>query len=409
MGSWFKGYRAVAAVFWAMAVVAVVIWARVLPFPVGWDLAVYKTALLSLRAGHDPYADGMAVQRVFHLHLAEHPHIEPPYSYVYSPLTLPLLRAIGRLPFWLSGTMYWAAETAGFLMMLWVGMQFVEDRERRLFTLLAPAVIFFPGLVQNINLFSGNIAFTIYGLVFATALAGWRTGRWRLFLLVVLAASCCKAPLLSLLVIPVFSSRKEWIGAGVTFAVGCVLFAVQPLFWPVAFRHYLESVELQFSFNRDYSASPAGLLAWALDPSVPYQLVTAAAYPVYASLIVWTLWRLSRRYLAGRLTLQQWAPVLLVGTILLNPRVMEYDTVPLALPMALIAWRFFGRRGPGLRQALGMVGFFAVINVAYALLGATPPDWKHVECVVLVAVFGMGVWDLWRGPKFGGPSPTAPG
>jgi hypothetical protein len=42
-----------------------------------------------------------------------------PYSYVYSPITLPLLRLIGKFPVWLSGTGYWLVLIAGVLSVLW--------------------------------------------------------------------------------------------------------------------------------------------------------------------------------------------------------------------------------------------------------------------------------------------------
>lgn len=57
----------------------------------GWDLHVYTNAIHSLRAGHDPYADGIAVQQAFHASpQANDASIMPPYTYVYSPITLPL-------------------------------------------------------------------------------------------------------------------------------------------------------------------------------------------------------------------------------------------------------------------------------------------------------------------------------
>ena len=192
MGVWLKGYRAVAVVFWVLAAVAVAVWGWSMPFPLGWDLHIYQTAVVSLRAGHDPYAEATAIRRAFHLHMAEHPDAQPPFSYIYSPITLPLLRVIGLLPFWLSETVYWAADIMGLVTMLWVGMQFVEERERKLFALLAPAVVFFPGLLQNVNLYSGNVAYIVYGLVLAAAVLGWRKGRWGWFYVVVLAASCFK-------------------------------------------------------------------------------------------------------------------------------------------------------------------------------------------------------------------------
>ena len=64
-------------------------------------------------------------------------------------------------------------------------------------------------------------------------------------------------------------------------------------------------------------------------------------YLCYAIPLFALLFALSRRYLQGSFTLRQWAPVLLVGVILFNPRILEYDVAPITLPLTLIAWRFF--------------------------------------------------------------------
>ena len=88
------------------------------------------------------------------------------------------------------------------------------------------------------------------------------------------------------------------------------------------FRHYLQAVELQFSFNHDFSSSPAGLVADALYDVIPYQITSAGFYLFYGSGVFAVLLYLSRRYFAGEFSLKQWAPVVLTGTLLLNPRIM---------------------------------------------------------------------------------------
>jgi hypothetical protein len=389
MTSRLNGSRTIPRVFWVLAVIAIVIWSQVPSYVVGWDLQVYENALLSQRAGHDPYADGIAVQRVFHSQLALHPNTSTPFTYVYSPMTLPLLRLIGLLPLGVSGTLYWLVYAAGLIAAIWVGMQAVEEREKPIFALLAPVVVFFPGLLQNDVLFSGNVAYILYGLVLSAAVVGWRRGNWMWFYAAVLAASCCKAPLLYLLAVPVLSARKQWLPAVLTGVLGCALFAMQPHVWPTLFQHYLEAVELQFSFNRDFSSSPAGLLANALYYVVPYKITSAVFYLFYAILFSGILLYLSRKYLAGHLSLKQWLPVMLVGVFLLNPRIMEYDIAPITVPMALIAWRFFARGKTLGKTVLGMSLFFAVINAfaAYA--------WRPAACFTLVGLFLAGAWSLW--------------
>jgi len=382
------GWDRLPVVFWVLAVTAIAIWSQVPGYVVGWDLEVYRNAILSLRAGHDPYADGIAVQRAFHA-LAHHaPNAPTPFTYVYSPITLPLLGWIARFSFTWSGAVYWTLLAAAVVATLWVGVQAVEPQERRVFALLMPAAVFFPGLLQNDVLFSGNVAYILYGVVLAAAWVGWRRGQWAWFYAAVLAASCCKAPLLSLLALPVLSARRQWLPAGATGAAGVALFALQPYVWPVLFRHYLEAVELQFSFNLDFSSSPAGLLTKAFYGVLPYQPASVVFYLLYAVPVFAVLLRLRKGFLEGRMTLGQWMPVVLVGTVLLNPRIMEYDVAPIAPAMALLVWRFFAR-GRTLRQTiLWAAAVFAVANVAAAF------NWRLTEGVLLLAVFAAGVWTL---------------
>lgn len=390
-------FRSVSRVFWVLCITAIAIWSLIPGYVVGWDLKVYKAAIVSLQNGHDPYADAMAIQREVHAQLlAEHstlpPGVSPPYSYVYSPVTLPLLRGVSHVPFAWSAVVYWLIYVCCVAGSLWAGWYAVEERERRVFALLAPVAVFFPGLLQQDTLFSGNIAFILYGCVLVAALYGWRRSVWTWFYLAVLIASCFKAPLLSLLAIPVLSARKQWVPAGITAVLGIGLFAMQPRIWPELFRHYLEAVELQFSFNRDFSSSPAGLLANALYNVIPYGITSAVFYLLYAAAVFGVLLYFRGKFLDGRFSLQQWIPVMMVGVILLNPRIMEYDVAPVTLMMALVLWRFFAHIWPMKRAVPAMSIVFAAINLAALSYG--PPSWRITEGFVLAGLFLAGAWTL---------------
>jgi hypothetical protein len=382
--------RTSVVVLWILVFVAMPIWIALDSH--GWDLAVYHEAIRSLAAGHDPYSDAMAIQQVFHSQIARHPNASPPYSYVYSPITLPLLRLIGAFPAWLSASAYWLVYIAAVLGQIWVGMQAVEDSERRYFVYFAPVSAFFPGLLANGTILSGNIAYILYALVLLTAVIGWRKGSWHWFYLAVLAASCVKAPLLSLVVIPVLSARRQWIPAGITTAAGAALFAMQPLVWPTLFKHYLQAVELQFSYNHDFGSSPTGLFSEVLtNHGIPYSIPSIIFYACYALPVFATLLYLSRQFLRGSFSLTQWIPVLLVGVILLNPRLIEYDVAPIALPLALIGWRFLATFNRPSKTILIFSVFFAITN-AFALY-----SWdlrKMIDGPLLVLFFIAGSWNL---------------
>lgn len=132
---------------WVLIFAAVPI--SILFTPPGWDLAVYRNAIHSLHAGHDPYLDAIAVQKLYYSQPV-HPVGDPPFSYVYSPATLPVLRAIDILPVWLSGCAYWLIYIFGALAEIWVGMLAVEEKERRFFLYLAPSRSSFPVSLQTV-------------------------------------------------------------------------------------------------------------------------------------------------------------------------------------------------------------------------------------------------------------------
>jgi hypothetical protein len=374
---------------WIALVLAVSIWIH-FETP-GVDLQVYAAAIQALRSGHDPYADATAIQQVYHQQVGDPNGGDRPYSYVYSPITLPLLRLVGNIPFWLSARMYWLLYIAAVFGQIWAALRFTTHSERRFFLYLAPAVAFFPELLQNGVVLSGNIAYILYFAVFWCALAGWRRGNWSWFYAAVLAASCIKAPLLSLVVIPALSSRKQWLPTGLTAAAGIALFAIQPILWPSLFRNYLQAVDLQFLYNRDFGSSPAGLFSDTLfRMGRSYSPAGFVFYLCYAIPLFALLLQLARMYQRGSFSLRQWAPVLLVGVILLNPRIKEYDVASITLPLTLVAWRFFAIFCSTAKTILYLAIFFVMANTldVYAR--------KLVEAPLLVVVFAAGCWTLTR-------------
>ena len=384
--------RKIVLALWAIVFLAIPIWAYL--DASGWDLRVYHAAIQALRIDHDPYADAIAIQIAYHAQLALHPNTlpDPPYNYVYSPVTLPLLRLIGKIPDGFSAFIYWLVYATGVLAVIWAGMHAVEEKERKYFVFLAPITVFFPGLLENGVILSGNIAYIVYGAVLVTAVMGWQSGRWRWFYLAVLGASCFKAPLLTLLVIPVLSVRRQWIPAGLTAATGVALFVAQPMIWPVLFGNFLHAVELQVSYNRDFGSSPAGMFAGFLfDHGLPYSHGGFIFYLLYAVPLFGFLVYLSNKFMSGYFPITRWIPVLLLGVILLNPRIIEYDLAILTIPFALIGWRLF----PGLANnriaAVSTLTIFVMINVAAYQSWII---WKNTGGILLVSLFSAGAWQL---------------
>jgi len=308
--------------------------------PFGWDATAYWKAALSLLHGRDPYAEAVAAQQLFHQRTLPYGIERPPLTYIYPPLTLPLLRLVTLLPAWLAASLYGLALAAGMLLQLWAGMRISYPSERRTLLLLLPFAAIFPGLLCNGVILSANLAYVLYGLVYAAAIPGFKHGRWRWYYLAVFCAAIFKPPMLTLLALPILVSRRQWIPSAITAASSLLLFAASARLWPTLFQEYLQAVAIEFEWNHHFGFSPSGMLASALaDMGMPYATATTLLYLVFAGILVGVLLYLAHRVRQGRLSRYKWIPVAIVGTILLNPRLKEYDAAAITIPMLLIYWR----------------------------------------------------------------------
>ncbi|SEF55208.1 Protein of unknown function [Bryocella elongata] len=399
--------RTLLVVCWLLATIGMVFVAATnFPAP-GWDMNVYRNAIHSVQIGHDPWADGVAVQKAHIAYTRTHPYEMPPFTYVYSPITLPLLQLLARIPEHPLKIAYWAlfilANIITMVVLLRTCLEQKSFRDFRassdphqfestLFWYLAPASVFFAGLLYTSVELSGNLAYILYAMMLATAMLGWRRNVWSPFYLAVVLAACFKAPMLTLLALPVFTTKTQWRAATLTGALGLTLFFLPSRLWPAQFHHYLEAVSLQFSINHDFGdglASIIGNLLFYLGK--PYELASLLVYALYASAVLLTLYVLSRCYLRGDFPLHRWLPVLLCGIILLNPRIKEYDVAPITLPMAIIAWRVLGRGITSLRTGFECLLLFVTLS---AVATCSPIAWKPTECFLLLGIFALGASDL---------------
>jgi glycosyl transferase family 87 len=349
----------------------------------GWDVGTYYRAMQTLRAGLDPYAVGLARQ------YAAQAAGQHAFAYVYPPLTLLALRAFNLLPLSMAAVLYWTIYSAGFVGQVWAGTQCFRPQDRAVMQYAVPLAIFFPGLMTGDVILSGNVACIFYGSIFTAAVLGWKRGIWRWFYLAVLLAGCFKLPLLTLLAIPLLSGERQWLKASGVAAAGLSLLALQSWLWPAQFREYLTSVGLQFQFNSDFGLSPAGVLGRVLyRHRLPYSTPTTVAFLIYGGALFAVLFYFSNLYRERRISAESWIPVLLVGTILLNPRIMQYDVQPIALPMALIVVRSVVSRSKAGMTLAVFVLFLIVID----LIGVSPTSLDDLRnMVVLVAVMALGL------------------
>ncbi len=405
---WFPRSRLI-ALFWAAGVVAFA--AMAYTGAVGWDAKGYWKAIQSVHHNSDPYAEDIVALQGFHQRLATNPAEPRPFVYVYSPLTLPLLRWLALFPASLVGLLYAIAVAVGAAIQLWAGFQMADQRERRWLLFALPAVVFFPGLVTDDVILSGNVAYLLYGGILLGATVGWKRGQWTWYYVAVLIASVLKTPFLVFLAFPVLIDARQWVRSSVTAVAGVLIFAAQARVWPELFHEYLTSLLLVFDWLHDFGFGPASVLGMYLwRRGRPTATPSTILFVVCAVVIGILLLVLARRVRDRSLPREAWVPVALVGTALLNPRVMKYDLAAITVPMLLIGvrvlrWLWNARdaskldstaftKGHSRRTLIlvSAVSFFLIPNIITTM----GPSWFPAEFLVLAAIFVMGVWSLFR-------------
>lgn len=396
--------RKILILFWAAALIAVA--AMAYTGPVGWDAQIYWKAVQNLRDGGDPYAVGIAAQQAFQSRPSPNPADHVPFAYVYSPMTLPLLRFLMVLPNWLLGALYGLAVAAGFSLELWAGFQMAEEHERPWLALMLPAVAFFPGLITDDALLSGNIAYLLYGLILAAAVPGWKRGRWFWYYVAVLAASIVKVPLLTLLAFPILVGKRQWVPASGTAVAGLLLVGAQARLWPVQFHEYLVALRLVFDEVHDFGFGPAGVFGrtlWQMGWS--YSFASTILYLISTCTVGIIVLVLAKRVRENKITRETWIPVALVATLLFYPRIMKYDLAALTVPMLLIGWRTLRSAvpysSPGIFEVRPswFTGKFVVGVFCFGaanVITVAGPSYMPVELMALLTVFACGASSIYE-------------
>ena len=396
------------------AVITLIVMACVGPF--GWDVPPRWKAIQAVHHGSDPYAEELvALQAWFHNRSTFNPAEHPPFVYGYSPMTLPLLRVLAVFPGWLLGLLCGAAIATGAGLQLWVGFRMADRRERRWLALMLPAIIFFPGLITDDAILGGNVVYLLYGVVLAAAPAGWKRGRWSWYYIAVLAASVFKLPFLTLLAFPVLVDKRQWFPSGMTAIAGVLIFASQMRLWPSMFQEYLLTLRLMLDTGNSFGFGPAGTLGRALwMRGLPFSSATTIVYLVFACVVGIVLLFLARRVREWDLPRETWIPIALVGTFLLNPRIMKYDIAAITVPMLLIGWRALrwaldgpdderlgdNTHGAGQqRYSRTLILVASACFLAPNVIMVAGPTWvpeEPVRLVLLLVIFAMGAWSLYQ-------------
>jgi hypothetical protein len=84
---------------------------------------------------------------------------------------------------------------------------------------------------------------------------------------------------------------------------------------------------------------------------------------------------------------------MLIGVLLMSPRLIEYDLFPFTLPLLLLLYRLIR---PLAQARLITAALLAAWVGGNVLATRSHELWKWMECGVLVAVFTAGCWQLQR-------------
>jgi hypothetical protein len=163
------------------------------------------------------------------------------------------------------------------------------------------------------------------------------------------------------------------------------------------FQEYLLAIRMMFDWKREYGFAPGGLLGKAL---IGHGMRGATAsnivYLIFACALGIVLLVLAHRVALGVISREAWIPVAMLGTLLLNPRIMKYDIAAFTVPMLLIGWRVLGNTARSSQRSSRMakVALATAWFLAANVITIVGPNWMPVELITLLALFTMGAWSL---------------
>jgi hypothetical protein len=171
------------------------------------------------------------------------------------------------------------------------------------------------------------------------------------------------------LAVPLLAGRQQTIKSAVAAGAGVALFGGQKLMWPYQFGEYLQTLHTASVCRsaaghfESFGLSAAGVLASALHGmGRPVVLPSLLFYLCYGCLLFATLVYFSQQYRLGRIRTHNWLTVLLLGTFLLSPRILQYDALPATVPMFLLVLRGWKDTSARWIVGAGLVG--AVVALA---------------------------------------------
>lgn len=322
-----------------------------------WDARVYAHAIDEWLAGHNPYSVS-----------------NPRLLFVYPPV---FLYASGYLAKLLSGHVGWFLYVAVYLASS-LALPFVLAR----FYLQQPwlssgcayvLVAMQPRYTGFQALMAGNITSVFYCVLLLAAIPGIRRNRWQCFYFVIGLVALVKVNFLIMLLIPWLLGRRQWINSALPVLCVGAAYLVQKRMAPQLFEGFRHTLSQQIAGHDDYGY---GVMRIAMQSGSVRNL--AGGIILYLVQIGFVLALISLMFVLRRKRQHDqpnslWIALVLLATILCNPRILQYDSV-----IGLLA---------------GVVLLVSALRIRHVLLTAAV---IFVPSVILVYLFRLGSSDLYE-------------
>lgn len=338
-----------------------------------WDAKVYAQAIHDWRSGQNPY------------NLSD-----PLLLFVYPPVFLCVGGFLARL---LPGQTGWFLYIAIFVASS-VALPFVLARFYLRRSWFSPAFAFvlaamLPRFTGLMALRTGNITNIFYLAALTAAIPGMRKNRWEYFYLAVFLIAMVKVNFLVMLLIPLLLGQRQWLQSVLCGLCVIGTYPLQKIFSPELFAGFQTAASQQIAGHGAYGY---GVMRIAVEiENAQHQAVGLTPYAlqiVFVLVVMGAMFAL--RWRQGDAANRLWPALVLLATILCNPRILPYDA-DVALLAAFVVL-VSALRTPRILLVAAVI-FLPSVIIPYALHTSMPGLY---ETGVLLISFVAGYSMLWQ-------------
>ncbi len=339
-----------------------------------WDAKVYARALHDWRNGQDPYSLS-----------------DPLLLFVYPPVFLYAGGFLARvLPADLGWFLYLAVFAAASLALPFVLARFYLRRSWFSVAFAYVLAVMLPRFTGLMALRTGNITNIFYFVALAAAIPGMRKNRWGYFYAVIFLIVVVKVNFLIMLLLPLWLGRRQWVPSILCGLCAIATYPVQKMLWPQLFAGFKNAASQQITGHGAYGY---GVMRFGVEiESARHHAVGLMPYVlqvIFILVVIGAMFALRRRLGTGE-EQSLWPALVVLATILCNPRILPYDSdVALLAGFVLLVSALRTRRA----LLVAAVIFLPSVAIPYVTHQALSGLY---ETVVLLISFAAGYGMLWR-------------